>query len=61
MPQRLMGVIQTIVAEAPLVVCLQEVIEPTLKMLHKFLHPMYEFHAPQPGTELLPYFCVMLV
>ena len=35
-------------------------IEPTLKILKKFLGPVYEFLHPMPLPQSHPYFCVLL-
>ncbi|CAD7953114.1 unnamed protein product [Amoebophrya sp. A120] len=53
------GVVSTIVDKAPSIVLLQEVIEPTLKTIQRFLFPIYEIYAP--ATPKMPYFSAILL
>ncbi|CAD7957563.1 unnamed protein product [Amoebophrya sp. A25] len=53
------GVIDSIVELAPSIVLLQEVIDPTLKVLRRFLDPLFHILAPTP--TLMPYFSVILL
>ena len=56
--ERCVSVIEYIVDNGFTIVLLQEIVEPTLQTIRRFLSPLYDIHFPQPF--LLPYFSIIL-